>query len=184
MNKFDPSGVSVLNPTNDATYLSYLNGENKKSQININVGSIIYHRQFFIGYAVNNAVSFNITGVNDNFNNQTGDLNHVGHVGFRYKWKYGVLVVPSLLVIKRTDNPIEVVGSLRIRYQDLVWGGIHYSYLGGVGLSVGTYLSKNIGFNYAYEFPATQLHRVTSGSHEVVLAFKLNNHNYSRAYLW
>jgi len=183
-NKFDPSGISVLNPTNDATYLAYLNGANRKSQININVGTIIYHRQFFLGYSATNAASFNITGNNDFYNNQVENLTHVAHFGFRYKWKYGVWVTPSLLIIKNKETPIEAVGSLRIRYQDVAWAGIHYSYLGAVGLSAGTYLSKNIAFNYAYEFPATQLHRVTSGSHEVVLAFKLNNRNYSRAYLW
>jgi type IX secretion system PorP/SprF family membrane protein len=34
-NKFDPTDISVLNPTNDPTYQSYLQGENTKSNIKL-----------------------------------------------------------------------------------------------------------------------------------------------------
>lgn len=84
----------------------------------------------------------------------------------------------------RRDQPIEAIGALRMRYHDKVWGGLQYTFLGAVGLSAGFYLTHNVALNYGYEFPTSKINRVSTGSHEVVLAFKLNNQNYSRAYLY
>ena len=119
-----------------------------------------------------------------NYNDQVTPLTHTAHIGFRYKWRYGYLITPGLLVRIKPDNPLEIIGTLRARIQDKIWGGLQYTYLGAVGLSVGGYITANIGFNYAYEFPTSQIYRATAGSHEVILAIKLKNKNYSRAYLW
>jgi len=184
LNKFDPTNISVLNPTNDPAYLSYLKEKNNKSNININVGTIIYHKQLFLGYSALNAVSYNIGGTNKVYNDQVSPITQTVQLGYRYKWKYGYLITSSLLLRIRPSNPMEIIGTLRARIHDKVWAGLHYTYLGAVGISAGTYITKNIGFNYAYEFPATQIYRATTGSHEVILAIKLKNRNYSRAYLW
>jgi type IX secretion system PorP/SprF family membrane protein len=183
-NKFDPSGISVLNPTNDPTYQSYLNNENTKSNININVGTIIYHRQFYLGYSAINAGTFNLSGDNTTYNSQVTQLTQTAQIGFNYRWRYGYLITPGVLIRMRPESPTEVIGTLRGRIHDRVWGGLQYTYLGSVGLSLGGYITPNIGFNYAYNFPTSQINRATAGSHEVILAIKLKNKNYSRAYLW
>jgi type IX secretion system PorP/SprF family membrane protein len=182
--KFDPSNITVLNPLNDPTYQGYIKGKNQKSNININLGTLIYHRQFFLGYSAITVASVNIGGTNSLYNEQVAKLTQTVQVGYRYKWKYGYLITPSILLRIRPENPIEVIGSIRTRIQDKIWAGLQYSYLGAVGISAGTYITPNIGFNYAYEFPTSQIYRATSGSHEFILAVKLNNKNYSRAYLW
>jgi len=183
-NKFDPTGISVLNPLNDPTYQSYIKNENVKSNFNINVGTIIYHKQFYLGYSAINVASINISGDNTNYNEQVNLLTHTAQIGFRYKWRYGYLITPSLLVKIKPEKPIEIIGVLRARIHDKIWGGLHYTYLGAVGISAGGYFTPNIGFNYSYEFPTSQIYRATLGSHEVILAIKLKNKNYSRAYLW
>jgi type IX secretion system PorP/SprF family membrane protein len=183
--RFDASGISVLNPTNDPTYLSYAtDNRNQRSNLKLNLGTVIYHKEFFLGYSALSAVDYNIGGTNDFYNEQTTALTHTVQVGFRYKWRYGYLITPSLLVRIRPDNPTEYIAMVRGRIHDKAWAGLQYTYNGAVGLSLGTYLTKNIGFNYAYEFPTTQIRRASAGSHEFILAIKLNNQNYSRAYLW
>ena len=184
LNQFDPTGVSVLNPATDITYQNYLNTENKKSSINVNLGTVIYHKTFYLGYSAINAVNAHISGDNQSFNDQINRLNHTVVLGYNYKYKYGILITPSLLINVLPDNPTQYIGSLRARWHDKFWGGFQYTYLGDVAASLGFYLTPNIGFNYAYSYPTTQLSKATSGSHEIVLGFKLNNRNYSRAYLW
>ncbi len=185
MNEFDPSGISVLNPDFDATYQAYLQGDNKKSSVNFNLGTVIYHKQFFLGYSVLNATKFLIPGTNDVYNDLTNPITHNIQFGFRYrKWRYGYLISPYLMVNLRKDQPVEVIGALRMRYHDKFWGGVQYTLLGAVGLSAGFYLTPNVALNYGYEFPTSKISRVTAGSHEIILAFKLNNKNFSRAYLY
>jgi type IX secretion system PorP/SprF family membrane protein len=183
--KFDLNGITVLNPTNDPTYQAYLqDGRNQRSNIKLNLGTVIYHRQLFIGYSAINAVDYNISGTNKFVTEQTSLITHTIQAGFRYKWRYGYLITPSVLVRIRPNNPIEYTGLIRARLHDKAWAGLQYTYNGSVGVSLGTYLTGNIGFNYAYEFPTSQIRRATAGSYEFILAIKLNNQNFSRAYLW
>lgn len=183
--RFDAMNISVLNPLNDPTYQAYVaNNQSQKSNLKLNLGTVIYHKQLFIGYSALNAVDYNIGGNNEFFNEQTSDITHTVQAGLRYKWRYGYLITPSLLVRIRANNPTEYIGLIRARWHDKAWAGIQYTYNSAVGLSLGTYLTKNIGFNYAYEFPTSQVRRASSGSHEFILAIKLNNQNFSRAYLW
>ena len=183
-NKFDPSGLTVNNPANDPTYQAYLNSDSRKSNLNINVGTVIYHRQFWLGYSAINAGTFNLGGSNAFYSEQTNVLTHSVQIGFRYRWRYGYWITPSLLMRMQANRPMEMIGAVRVRLQEYFWAGLQYSYLRGVSLSVGTLISKLVSFNYAYEFPTSQINRATLGSHEIILAIRLHNHNYSRAYLW
>jgi len=183
--KFDVTGISVGNPQNDPTYQGYLtNNNNQRSNIKINLGTLIYHRQLFLGYSVLNAVDYNIGGTNDFYQDQLSSLTHTIQAGIRYKWRYGYLISPSLLIRFSDDSPAEIIGLVRARIHDKFWGGLQYTFQGSAGISLGTYITKNIGFNYAYEFPTSQIRRATAGSHEFILAIKLNNKNHSRAYIW
>lgn len=184
-NKFDVNGISVLYPDLDPTYQAYIKSDNQKSSVNFNLGTVIYHKQFFLGYSLLNAGKLMMPGKNDAFNDLTHPLTHNVQLGFRYrKWKYGYLISPLLIFNMRRDLPIEVIGALRIRYHDKLWGGIQYTYLGAIGLSTGFYLTPNVALNYGYEFPTSKINRVSAGSHEIMLGFKLNNKNFSRAYLY
>lgn len=184
-NKFDPSGISVLNPDLDATYQAYIKGDNQKSSVDFNLGTVIYHKQFFIGYSLLNAGKLMIPGKNNEFNDLANPLTHNVQLGFHYrKWRYGYLVSPLLIFNMRRDQPIEIIGALRLRYHDKIWGGIQYTYLGALGISTGFYLTPNVSLNYGYEFPTSKINRVSAGSHELILGFKLNNKNFSRAYLY
>lgn len=185
LNKFDLNGISVLNPDLDATYQAYLKNDSQKSSVNVNLGTVIYHKQFYLGYTVLNATKIVIPGNNDSFNNLVNPLTHNIQFGFHYrKWKYGYLISPHLMINMRKNQPIEIMGALRVRYHDKLWGGIQYTLLGAVGISAGFYLTPNIGLNYAYEFPTSKISRVSTGTHELILAFKLKNKNFSRAYLY
>ncbi len=185
LNRFNLNGISVLNPDLDATYQAYLRNDSQKSSANVNLGTVIYHKQFYLGYSVLNATKIIIPGNNDSFNNLVNPLTHNIQFGFHYrKWRYGYLVSPYLMINMRKNQPVEVIGALRVRYHDKVWGGIQYTLLGAVGVSAGFYLTPNIGLNYGYEFPTSKISRVSTGTHELILSFKLKNRNFSRAYLY
>ncbi len=182
--QFDPSGISVLNPSTDFTYLNYLQGKNQKNSVNINVGTIIYHQNFYLGYTANNVASMVLSGDNKDFNDQINQFNQNMVLGYNYKYKYGVIITPAVLVSITPANPVQVIASLRANWHDKFWGGLQYTYLGDAAISLGFYLTSNFGLNYAYSYPTTQMGRATSGSHELVLALKLKNRNYSRAYIY
>jgi hypothetical protein len=75
--------------------------------------------------------------------------------------------------------------SLRARYEDAIWGGLAYRHEDGVNLSLGLFLTQNIALNYAFEYSLSEISGLNNAStHELILGIKLNNKNFSRAYLW
>jgi type IX secretion system PorP/SprF family membrane protein len=184
--KVDASNLTVFNPDNDQTYQDYLlNGESSTSFV-INMGSVIYSKNWYLGYAVNNLVSTNFSAVKvTNPLTEDYEMQHNVMLGFTDKRKYGVLIMPSALIEYAPNAPVSYTFSLRARYEDAIWGGLAYRYGDAVNLSVGLYLTNNIALNYAFEYSLSEISGLnTSATHELILAFKLNNKNFSRAYMW
>lgn len=61
--------------------------------------------------------------------------------------------------------------SLRATYNNLVWFGMCYRVVEGVGALVGVNLFNGLRIGYSYDYPTTGIGRFTSGSHEVVLGY-------------
>ena len=100
------------------------------------------------------------------------------------KPKYAFQLVPSAMVEYTNNNPLTYTLSLRLRYEDAIWGGLAYRSGDAASFSIGMYLTTNVAFNYAFEYPLSAITGLSSSTHEIIFAIKLNNNNYSRAYLW
>jgi len=103
---------------------------------------------------------------------------------FPNKPKYAYQLVPSAMVEYTKNNPLTYTLSLRLRYEDAIWGGRAYRSDDAASISIGMYLTSNIAFNYAFEYPTSAITGLSSSTHEIIFAIKLNNKNYSRAYVW
>ena len=183
-NKFDPNGISVLNPGNDLTYQNYLQNDGIKQSFKTNFGTLVYHKKFYAGYAMLNAIDVLISGENTDFNNQFEGLQHNIMGGYYLNILPGFLVSPSILLSLSDDRSNQYIGNIRMKYKDLIWAGIQYNYQSTLSFSVGGYIIPEIGINYAYGYPTTKINNASSGSHEIILGIKLLNKNYSSSYMW
>jgi type IX secretion system PorP/SprF family membrane protein len=183
-NKFDANGISVLNPSNDLAYLNYLQDGGMKQSFKTHFGTLVYHKQFYAGYAMLNAIDVLISGDNTDFNNQFEGLQHNIMGGYNLNMLPGFLVSPSILLSLSDNRSNQYIGNLRVKYKDLIWAGIQYNYQSTLSFSVGGYIIPEIGINYSYGYPTTKINTISSGSHEIILGIKLLNKNYSSSYMW
>lgn len=78
---------------------------------------------------------------------------------------------PSLLV--KTDfNNFNAEVTMRATYNRFLWLGIGYRYKDAVYAMVGAEF-KNFFVGYAYDYPTSAIARASSGSHEVVVGYKV-----------
>jgi hypothetical protein len=92
------------------------------------------------------------------------------------------MLMPSALIEYAVNVPLSYTLSLRARYEDAIWGGLAYRNGDAVNLSVGLFLANNIALNYAFEYSLSEVTGLNSSTtHELILAIKLNNKNFSRA---
>jgi type IX secretion system PorP/SprF family membrane protein len=93
---------------------------------------------------------------------------------------YG-LIEPSFIVnMSEQLKPMADIGVSYIYKQDL-WAGLAYRTSGAVIANIGVKY-QNIYIGYAFDFTLQEIQRVTYGTHEISLAFKLGDN--TRKYRW
>lgn len=184
--KIDGSNLTVTDPDNDAIYQAYLNGNESSTNAVINLGTVLYAKNWYVSYAANNLVNSSISSVVvENPFTENYNIQHNVMVAFEDNPKYGLKLMPSALIEYASNAPIGFTIGLRARYEDAIWGGLAYRHDDAVNLSLGFYLTSNISLNYAFEYSISEISGLnTASSHELILGFKLNNKNFSRAYMW
>jgi len=79
---------------------------------------------------------------------------------------------PSIALYSPQGLPVQLDASFRGIYSDSFWAAVNYSMNSAVGASLG-FMYNNISFGYMFQHPITEISRVSSGVHEVVLLINL-----------
>lgn len=180
----DTNNLTVTDPTNDPTYQGYLADGGSRTSAIINLGTVLYARRWYIGYAANRASVSKISNSN-NFDKIPREMSHNFIIGISTnKPRYAFHMMPGAMVEYTPNLPVTYSLVLRMRYEDAIWGGLGYRSNDAAHLSIGMYLTNNVAFSYAFEYPLSAVTGLNVSTHEIVLALKLNNKNFSRAFMW
>lgn len=89
-----------------------------------------------------------------------------------------VAVLPQVWIKSAGPAPVSVDAQLRLQYTDRLWAGVQYRQGESLGAQLGLALSDLLSVGYAYEYPYSLVRLATTGSHELMLAFRFNNRGY------
>jgi len=181
--KLDATNLTVTDPTNDFTFQAFLADGGATTDVAINLGTVLYANNWYVGYAANRVVVANLSNVN-NYGQEGNEMVHNFMLGGTYRAKFVYLVVPGIMVEYTQNLPISYTLSLRMRFEDAIWGGLAYRIDDAVSISVGLYATPALAINYAFEYSLSQITGLNASTHEIVLGFKLHNRNFSRAFMW
>lgn len=166
-------------PSDPATG-SALTGEISKIKPNIGAGLWLYSRDYFIGFAVQQAVPQKLNFVDDAAILTKGRF--VPHLfltaGYRFLLTEDINAIPSVMVKYVGSNSkmqFQPEGNIKLQYQDLFWVGGSYRYQNGYAAMIGLNVGNTMNIGYAYDFTTTQLNTVSQGTHEFVVGFLLGN---------
>src|SRR5690606_10851160 len=81
---------------------------------------------------------------------------------------------PSFLMKYAKPTPLHYELSLRGIYNEMAWLGFSYRKNTALALMAGFRLQDNLSFGYSYDFLESSIQKYSTGTHEIMLAFKIS----------
>jgi type IX secretion system PorP/SprF family membrane protein len=95
--------------------------------------------------------------------------------GYKFKIDYEWQFLPSALVAVIPGSPVSADITTRFLYQEQYYMGAHYRVGDAAGLFFNVQITEFLKAGYAFDFTLNKLSRVNSGSHEFMVAYRLDN---------
>ena len=178
--KLDVGEVTVRDP--DEFYNHLLSSSTAQTDLNLRAGVLLYGQNFYVGlsylpllYTVLQASELEMT---QPF--YRGSL----QAGVSIPMNPDVTLKPSVLALVQMDNELALDYSVKAFFRENIWLGITYRDIqSGVAL-VGWNFDERLSAAYAYEMSLGEFKQFNDGSHELVVALRLNNFRKHNQYTW
>jgi type IX secretion system PorP/SprF family membrane protein len=178
--KLDVSEVSVRDP--DEFYNHLLSSSTSQTDLNVRAGVLLYSQSFYVGltylpvlYKVLEASELAMT---EPF--YRGSL----QAGVALPLNADVMLKPSILALIQVNNEVAIDYSAKAFFRENIWLGLTYrSIKSGVAI-VGWNFNERLSASYSYEMSLGEFKQFNDGSHELVVALRLNNFRKYSQYTW
>lgn len=147
-----------------------------KAQLNpdLSVGLWLYGARFFAGASVQQLLQREI-----GFSSVSNGGKEVSHffvtTGYKLFIDDEISAVPSVMIKKVGNIPISYDANLKVSFRDRFWVGGSYRKQDSFAALAGVNFSNVFNITYSYDYATSRLRSYTSGSHEIVLGFQLDN---------
>lgn len=178
--KLDVSEVTVRDP--DAFYNHLLSSSTSQTDLNLRAGVLLYAENYYIGitylpllYTVLQASELSMT--------QPFYRGSV-QAGISLPVNADVIVKPSVMALLQMSNELSMDFNVKAYFKQNIWLGLTYRDIqSGVAL-VGWNFDEKLSASYSYEMSLGQFKQFNDGSHELIVAFRLNNFKKYSQYTW
>ena len=145
--------------------------------LDLNLGLWLYSKSFSVGVAgaqlLEDAGSFQPEG------STTPSLDLQRHYFATASYKFSPTplldVVPSVMVKLADPSPASIDANIRVLYNKQFWVGAGYRHDDALVAMAGVYVNPLLDISYSYDATLSNLNKVSAGTHEVVVGFKLMN---------
>ncbi|MDG1333235.1 MAG: PorP/SprF family type IX secretion system membrane protein [Crocinitomicaceae bacterium] len=166
---FDFSG-STIQVQSDA---SLVDGRTKGISFYSEAGLVYTLKNFQLSFSVPNLVETN-TSLSSTISGELANRRHmVGYAGYRFGKPDKVTVTPSVLFKNGAGGQNQFEGNVMLNLKQVFQLGVGYRHNAGLLGRLGFNINDQVQIAYAYEFPMTDLSKVSSGSHEVLIGFNM-----------
>lgn len=147
-----------------------------KTQVkpDLSLGMWLYGARFFAGASVQQILQQDIS-----FSPEYNQGREVGHyfltAGYKLFVDDEISATPSLMLKKVGNIPISYDANIKVAFKDRFWLGGSYRKGDSFAALAGINFSNVFNITYSYDYATSRLRSYTSGSHELVLGFQLNN---------
>ncbi|MBD1397336.1 type IX secretion system membrane protein PorP/SprF [Pontibacter sp. JH31] len=172
-NSVNSSDLQFTNPSDPLVGGGAIN----QNVLDLTLGFWVYSRNFSVGISgaqlLKNAGTFR----SSENNNVTLDLQRHYFVTGSYRFSpFGSIdFIPSVMLKLADPSPLAIDFNLRALYDERFWVGASYRHDDALVGMVGVYVSPLLDISYSYDATTSNLNRVSAGTHEVVVGFKLLN---------
>jgi len=181
--RFVADKVALYNPDLDQVFQKYATDPSNVSRLNLNIGAVLYGKNMFVGYSVHQLASLRLSA--DNFT-EAGHpgLFHFFTAGYNIPINQQLILQPSTFLKYNSVDAWEIDVLAKLKYRDLIWGGVSYRIENAVGMLFGFRIEKSLYLNYSYDYPLGDIAAYAKGTHELALGYRLFADRSSTPFLW
>jgi type IX secretion system PorP/SprF family membrane protein len=137
--------------------------------LNVGAGLVVFNKNTFFGAAMPRLVRREIGNQNNVYSRNERHLFVYGGTNIPINTDF--TFTPSMLVRATSDAPVQVDLNALFNYKDLLDIGPAFRNHEAIGMIIGLKLDKNWYLGYMYDYPLTEINKVTRQSHEISLRF-------------
>jgi len=97
----------------------------------------------------------------------------VGHASYKFRINYDLEIEPFIVYRWVQDFDSQIDFTLLFIYRENFWAGLTYRDIGKASVSIGGNFTKDLTFNYTFEFVTKSFLAQPSSTHEFTLGFRL-----------
>jgi type IX secretion system PorP/SprF family membrane protein len=170
------------NPDPDPYYDQLIANGVNQTDLNVRAGILVYSPLFYVGLSYlpvwNKSLENSEIQLSTNYYRATFQAGVSVPLGESFHLK------PSIAGVLQQDDQVHVDYSIKTYYREKIWLGFSYRDVeSGVGL-IGFRFNNLLSVTYSYEVPTVALEQFSNGSHELVLALRLNNSEGYNQFVW
>ncbi|MCB9235891.1 MAG: type IX secretion system membrane protein PorP/SprF [Bacteroidia bacterium] len=180
--RLNPANVALNDPNDVAVAASTTN----QLLPNLNVGTMLYHRNFFVGGSAKQVLGNKI----EMSQAATGQARLVTHyfltAGVRFFLGSKTELIPSVRFRYVNPAPPSIDFNLSLFYNDLLFGGLTFRPGDAAAAQLGFVIKNRLLVSYSYDYTISGLSTASSGTHGIVLGFRLGikGKDRGRAFYW
>ena len=167
---FDFSGSTVQVQSDPAL----IAGREKGASFYSEAGLVYTLKNFQLSFAVPNIME-TTTNLAPTSGTYTNRRQMVGYMGYRIGKLNKVSLTPSVLYKNGSAGQHQFEGNLLLNFKNVIQLGVGYRHEAGLLGRFGLNINDKLQVGYAYEFAMTDLAKVSSGSHEILIGLKICN---------
>lgn len=141
------------------------------------VGSWLYSNKFFFGVSVNQIFQskLDIERADDRFGTEDNKLHNHYFItgGYNFSIANNVDFMPSMMIKAVNPAPVSADINAKFIYKQMFWVGASYRTQDAMVGMMGLVFKNKYELGYSYDYPLSDINNYSSGSHEVVLGYRL-----------
>lgn len=176
----DVREVSVRDP--DPYYNHLLNSSTSQTDLNVRAGVLLYSQHYYFGvtylpllYTVLQASELAMTKPF-----YRGSI----QAGVALPMNADVVLKPGILAVLQMNNKVTLDYHVKAFFRDNIWLGLTYRDIKSGIAIVGWNFDEKLSASYSYEMSLGEFRQFNDGSHELVLALRLNNFRKYSQFTW
>lgn len=142
----------------------------------LDAGLWLYSAVFYAGISARQLIARSLYFTGSSASDQRKSLpSYFLTAGLKLFLSEDLSVLPSFLVEETRSVPLSYDLNIKFSYLDRLWVGVSYRRKDSFAALLGININSLINIGYSYDLTLSTLNKVSSGSHEIVLGFLLNN---------
>jgi type IX secretion system PorP/SprF family membrane protein len=178
--KLDVQEVSVRDP--DEFYNHLLNSSTSQTDLNVRAGLLFYAENYYVGISYLPVLYMPLQSSELAMTQPfyRGSL----QAGVSLPANAEVMLKPSILALLQMNDELAIDYNVKAFFRENIWLGITYRDIKSGVAIIGWNFDERLSASYSYEMSLGEFKQFNDGSHELVLALRLNNFRKYSQYTW